>query len=86
MTSLRTLAATTPGLPCQTIDPELWFSTNPTERHYAAQQCRRTCPLLLACMRHALHTHERHGVWGGVDFQTRTTRHTQQPHHTADAA
>ncbi|MFF8447902.1 WhiB family transcriptional regulator [Streptomyces leeuwenhoekii] len=69
MTTLADLTATTPGLPCRTT-PDLWFSTDPIERHDAAQQCRQ-CPLLLDCMRYALANDEQHGVWGGVDFEAR---------------
>lgn len=69
MNDLHDLAARTPGLPCRT-DMALWFSTDPSERHNAAQQCR-ACPLLLACMQDALAREERHGVWGGVDFEAR---------------
>ncbi|GGR70865.1 MULTISPECIES: WhiB family transcriptional regulator [Streptomyces] len=59
-------------LPCRTA-PDLWFSPDPTERAYAARQCH-TCPLLLPCMKQALAVGERHGVWGGVDFETRPRR------------
>ncbi|NUR64382.1 MAG: WhiB family transcriptional regulator [Streptomyces sp.] len=69
MTSLATLTATTPGLPCRT-EPDRWFSPSPVERDAAARQCHG-CPLLLDCMRYALAADERHGVWGGVDFEAR---------------
>lgn len=69
MTTLHQLTTTTPGLPCRT-DTEPFFSTNPTERHYATQLCR-PCPLLLACLHHALAADEQHGVWGGLDFEAR---------------
>lgn len=70
--NLHTLAAQTPGLPCRTItaDDDPWFSTDQTERQYAARLCHR-CPLLLACMKDALARDEQHGVWGGVDFEAR---------------
>jgi hypothetical protein len=67
--SLHDLMTRTPDLPCRT-NPEPFFSDDPTERQYAAKQCHR-CPLLLACMRHALAADEQHGVWGGVDFEAR---------------
>ncbi|WP_318202923.1 WhiB family transcriptional regulator [Streptomyces sp. SCL15-4] len=63
---------TIPAAPCRT-DPDRWFSTDPTERAYAARQCH-PCPLLLSCMRQALAAGETHGVWGGVDFETRPRR------------
>lgn len=67
--ALHDLMTRTEGLPCRT-DPELFFSTAPTARQYAARQCHR-CPLLLACMRYALAADEQYGVWGGVDFEAR---------------
>jgi len=69
VTSLNDLTATTPGLPCR-LDPDPFFSADPTERQYAAKQCHR-CPLLLECMRYALAADEQHGVWGGVDMEAR---------------
>lgn len=69
-TSLHDLAATTPGLPCRTVDPELFFSTDPTERQYAASLCR-PCPIRLACISHALDNAEPGGVWGGIDIDAR---------------
>ncbi|MEV5659823.1 WhiB family transcriptional regulator [Streptomyces flaveolus] len=69
MTALHDLMIRTPGLPCRTA-PDAWFSTDPTERRGAAQQCRQ-CPLLLDCMRFALAADEQYGVWGGVDFEAR---------------
>ena len=75
MTSLQQLAATTPGLPCATTDPELWFSPLAADRQYAARACH-TCPILAACLRHA--PNERWGVWGGVDTENRQTRRAQQ--------
>ncbi|GGQ48628.1 WhiB family transcriptional regulator [Streptomyces asoensis] len=71
MTSLHDLMTRTPGLPCR-LDPDPFFSSSPTDRQYAARQCHG-CPLLLACMRHALAADEQHGVWGGVDFEARAT-------------
>ncbi len=67
MTSLHQLTATTTGLPCRTTDPELWYSDNPTDRHYASRQCG-ACPILLACRLYALDSHQQWGVWGGVDM------------------
>jgi len=60
---------TTIVAPCR-VDPGPWFSTDPTERTYAARQCH-ACPMLLDCMRQALASDERFGVWGGVDFESR---------------
>ncbi|MGW5130383.1 WhiB family transcriptional regulator [Streptomyces sp. NPDC004135] len=69
MTTLADLTARTPGLPCRD-DPEPWFSTSAADRQYAARQCHH-CPLLLDCQLYALKADERHGVWGGVDFEAR---------------
>jgi len=69
MTTLADLTATTSGLPCRT-DPDRWFSPNAVERASAARECHR-CPLLLDCMRYALNSGEKAGVWGGVDFEAR---------------
>lgn len=71
MTTLHDLTATTPGLPCR-LDPDLWHSPDPAERHDAARRCHR-CPLLLACMKYALDAREQYGVWGGVDFEARAS-------------
>jgi len=69
VTSLHDLMTRTAGLPCRE-QPEPFFSPDQAERQYAARECHR-CPLLLACMRHALAADERWGVWGGVDFEAR---------------
>lgn len=67
MTSLADLTATTPGLPCRTTDPELWFSNYPRDRRTAASHCT-PCPLRAACQSYAFETQQSWGVWGGVDF------------------
>lgn len=67
MTTLHQLMTRTPGLPCRTTDPELWFSDYALDRHHATRLCR-SCPLLLACRSYALETGQEWGVWGGHDF------------------
>lgn len=83
-TTLHDLITRTPGLPCR-LDPEPWFSPDYIERRYAAQQCH-ACPLLLECMSFALAADERFGVWGGVDFESRSagcgTERGYGAHHT----
>lgn len=70
MTDLMSLMTSTPGLPCRD-EPDAFYSSDATERAYAARQCQQRCPLILACMRYALEGDEQHGVWGGVDFEAR---------------
>jgi WhiB family redox-sensing transcriptional regulator len=54
-------------LPCQTSDPDLWFSQRPAELELARAQCQ-PCPIRLACLSGALARGEPHGVWGGQIF------------------
>ncbi|MEV5953752.1 WhiB family transcriptional regulator [Streptomyces sp. NPDC051987] len=65
-------------VPCR-LDPDLWFSPDPVDRHYAVRQCRTACPLLLACMRRHATSTERHGVWGGIDMEERAARLRSAP-------
>ncbi|MGW2379281.1 WhiB family transcriptional regulator [Streptomyces sp. NPDC001658] len=63
MTTLHQLTATTPGLPCRTTDPELWFSRKPNERALAVALCQE-CPLRRPCAQYAI-DNPVIGVWGG---------------------
>jgi hypothetical protein len=65
MTSLATLTATTPGLPCRTNDPELWHSRSHTDRARAIALCQE-CPVRVACAQYALDHRDVRGVWGGT--------------------
>lgn len=65
MTTLHQLTATTPGLPCRTTDPELWFSRSSTDRELAIALCRQ-CPLQQPCAQYALDNRGLSGVWGGT--------------------
>jgi hypothetical protein len=65
MTSLHDLAATTPGLPCTTTDPELWHSTRSSERALAVALCQE-CPIRTPCAQYALDHRDVSGVWGGT--------------------
>lgn len=69
MTDLPRLAASTPGLPCRP-DPEPFFSTDPTERQYAATLCG-PCPIRVQCAAYAIANDEQDGVWGGMDLAAR---------------
>lgn len=78
MTSLATLTATTPHLPCRTTDPELFFSKSSTERKYAKGLCAQ-CPIRTACAQHALDNPELRGVWGGTTAADRRGFRTGEP-------
>ena len=64
MTSLATLTATTPGLPCR-LDPDSWYSDDAGDRNAAVRACRN-CPLQQACAEYALDNREPWGVWGAT--------------------
>lgn len=51
-------------------DPELWFSTDAGDIERAALACQ-DCPIRRGCLRFALVSGERFGVWGGLDADTR---------------
>lgn len=51
-------------LPCAT-DPDLFFSDGLYNTDLAKAACAG-CPIRLACLKLALETGERHGVWGGL--------------------
>jgi WhiB family redox-sensing transcriptional regulator len=53
------------GAVCATADPELWFSSIPSERRHAKELCA-TCPLLLRCAEYAVADPELMGIWGGL--------------------
>ena len=60
------LAASAPGtgLPCHTVDPDLWFAESPADVEAAKALCS-VCPLRTACLASALERREPWGVWGG---------------------
>ncbi|MGI3198478.1 WhiB family transcriptional regulator [Streptomyces sp. GTA36] len=64
MTTLATLTARTPGLPCR-LQPEPFFSDDSRERAAAVRLCR-DCPLRVPCAAYALEERVSHGVWGGT--------------------
>jgi hypothetical protein len=65
MTTLAELTARTPGLPCRTTDPEIFFSKSSKEREHAKALCT-SCPIRTACAQYALDNPELRGVWGGT--------------------
>ena len=54
---------------CLGIDPELWFATDrhSFEHHQAIRICGE-CEVKTQCLKVARKRRERHGIWGGVDF------------------
>jgi hypothetical protein len=53
--------------PCQTTDPDLWFSYDETQTKYrvARSFCNR-CPVRRECLESALANNEQFGMWGGL--------------------
>ncbi len=52
--------------PCMGEDRYNWQSNDPHVSRYAAQRCRRDCPMVLFCRQWAKDTGQRGGTWGGV--------------------
>ena len=54
---------------CIGVDPDLWFFVDPGsfERSQAIRICGG-CEVRTQCLAAAKKRRERHGVWGGVDF------------------
>jgi WhiB family transcriptional regulator, redox-sensing transcriptional regulator len=59
---------TNASLPCQQLDPALWFSSVPAELNLAKAYCR-SCPNRRSCLAGALKRAEPTGVWGGEIFE-----------------
>lgn len=57
---------------CNAHETEMFFHPEDergaarARRERAAKQVCAGCPVLSVCRAHALHTHEQHGVWGGL--------------------
>ncbi|MFD9721063.1 WhiB family transcriptional regulator [Streptomyces sp. NPDC059076] len=62
--------------PCK-AEPELWWSTSPTDEKTAVAHCRQ-CPLMADCAQQALDRREKHGVWGGLTRKDRTRLHRRK--------
>ncbi len=59
--------------PCQTSDPEVWFSdpiTGSWDFRVAKKLCGE-CPVRQQCLEYALVANERHGIWGGMTLKER---------------
>lgn len=55
--------------PCQTTDPEIWFSDDMegSGTHYKlAKQLCNECPVQNLCLQFSLVSEEQYGVWGGL--------------------
>ena len=61
-------------LPCLNEDPEIWFPVGTgamaTETEWLAKALCDGCPIKEACLRYALETNQRYGVWGGINMET----------------
>src|SRR5690625_6923675 len=57
-------AAPVNPLPCQTSDPDLFFSESPRDLESAKALCHR-CPVRAECLAGAVNRSEPWGVWGG---------------------
>src|SRR5262245_17018368 len=60
---------------CRGQDPELWFPARHHDRPARTLTAQRTrhaletcvsCPVMTACLHHALVTDTRYGIWGGA--------------------
>lgn len=62
---------------CRSLSPDTFFhpegerGTARRSRADAAKDVCRTCPVLLACRRHALTVREPYGIWGGLTEEER---------------
>lgn len=54
-------------LPCQQVDPDLYFAESPTDIECAKALCL-SCPLQAECLAGAVDRREAAGVWGGQLF------------------
>jgi len=71
---LKLAIANAPAIPpCQTTDPEIWFSDNETGVHdyRVAKIFCKTCPVRNECLQYAIVANEVHGIWGGLTYKER---------------
>lgn len=54
-------------------DPDMWFPVASKDDGIARRLCQ-TCPVQLSCLRWALHSGEKYGIWGSINFETETER------------
>ena len=59
--------------PCQTTDPEIWYSDVTTGVHdfRTAKKFCLTCPVKNECLEYAIVANETHGIWGGQTYKER---------------
>jgi WhiB family redox-sensing transcriptional regulator len=55
---------------CREADPELFFPDGAVQSAQAKAVCA-TCPVQAECLRWALSSGERYGVWGQTNYTTR---------------
>ena len=54
---------------CRGVDPELWFvADRHSFEHGQAIRICGECEVKAQCLKVARKRRERHGIWGGVDF------------------
>ena len=54
---------------CRDVDAELWFvADRHSFEHAQAIRICGTCEVKAQCLKVARKRRERHGIWGGVDF------------------
>lgn len=66
-TSLEDAVAAGVTLPCQLVDPDVFFADSPVEVAFAKSLCAG-CPVRTLCLDTALARREPWGVWGGEWF------------------
>lgn len=55
---------------CNGLDPAVFFPESEESAEEAKAICAE-CPVRIACLEHALASHERDGVWGGATERER---------------
>jgi WhiB family redox-sensing transcriptional regulator len=66
------------GLPCRSLNADLWFAESPTELEQAKALCAQ-CPVRAGCLAGALDRREPWGVWGGEIFSQGTVIARKRP-------
>ena len=65
-------------VPCQRVNPDLFFAESPADVESAKALCR-PCPVRLRCLDGALDRREPWGVWGGELVLTGTVVPRKRP-------
>jgi WhiB family redox-sensing transcriptional regulator len=66
------------GLPCHTVNPDLFFAESPADLEVAKALCA-DCPIRTTCLAQALERGEPWGVWGGEIFVQGTVIARKRP-------